>query len=79
MAIVRETGEHPSRQGARSEHVVELKGVALADCLAAYIEDLEKRVRNKKAEPGSARAVQDSLARGLRALGLGSQTKPSSG
>ncbi|KTF40812.1 hypothetical protein [Xanthomonas translucens] len=67
LAVVRETGEHPSRQEARSEHLVELKGVTLADCFAAYVEELEKRVRNKKAKPASVRAVQDSLARFARA------------
>ncbi|MCT8356607.1 integrase [Xanthomonas citri] len=67
LAAVRETGEHPSRQAARSEHLLELKGVTLADCFAAYIEDLEKKVRNKKAKPASVRAVQDSLARFARA------------
>ncbi|WP_228735588.1 integrase [Xanthomonas euvesicatoria] len=67
LAVVRETGEHPSRQEARSEHLVELKGLTLADCFAVYIEDLEKRVRNKKAKPASVRAVQDSLARFARA------------
>lgn len=67
LAVVRQTGEHPSRQEARSEHLLELKGVTLADCFAAYIEDLEKKVRNKKAKPASVRAVQDSLARFARA------------
>ncbi|WP_312682652.1 hypothetical protein [Stenotrophomonas chelatiphaga] len=67
LAVVRETGEHPSRQEARSEHLLELKGVTLADCFAAYIKDLEKKVRNKKAKPASVRAVQDSLARFARA------------
>lgn len=41
LAVVRETGEHPSRQEARSEHLLELKGVTLADCFAAY----RRRVR----------------------------------
>lgn len=35
LAVVRETGGHPSRQEARSEHLLELKGVTLADCFAA--------------------------------------------
>ncbi|HBZ46106.1 MAG TPA: integrase [Stenotrophomonas sp.] len=67
LAVVRETGEHPSRQEARSEHLLELREVTLADCLAVYIEELEKKVRNKKAKPTSVRAVQDSLARFARA------------
>lgn len=44
LAVVRETGEHPSRQEARSEHLLELKGVILAHCFAAYIEDLNKEL-----------------------------------
>lgn len=67
LAVVRETGECPSRQEARSELLLELKRVTLADCFAAYIDDLEKMVRNKKVKPASVRAVQDSLARFTRA------------
>lgn len=66
LAVVRETGEHPSKEEARAEQLVELKGLTLADCFAAYVEDLQKRVRNKKAKPASIRAIQDSLARFAR-------------
>ncbi|GAB3055958.1 hypothetical protein GCM10027214_19440 [Stenotrophomonas tumulicola] len=66
LAVVRETGEHPSKEEARAEQLVELKGLTLADCFAAYVDDLRKRVRNKKAKPASIRAIQDSLARFAR-------------
>ena len=63
LAVVRETGEHPSKADARAEQLVELRGLTLADCFTVYVDDLQKRVRNKKAKPASIRAIQDNLAR----------------
>lgn len=63
LAVVRETGESPRVVEARQREQAKLRAVTVGECLSDYLDDLTRRLADRKVKPSSVEAVRDSLVR----------------